>query len=40
MAEILSKNPLCFTVSASELNKYGWTVAEQLRNNPDLKKIR
>lgn len=39
MAEILSAKPLCFTVSVSELEKYGWAVAKQLRNNPDLEKI-
>lgn len=37
--KVLSKKPLCFTVSRKEMEKYGWGVHQQLSNNPKSKQL-
>lgn len=37
--KVLSKKPLCFSISLKELEKYGWGVHQQLSRNPKGKQI-
>lgn len=37
--KILSKEPLCFSVSRKEMEKYGWGVHQQLSRNPKSKQL-
>ena len=34
--KILSEEPLSFTVSLEEMERYGWSPRQQLQNNPSL----
>jgi hypothetical protein len=34
--KILSEEPLSFTVSLEEMERYGWSSEQQLQNNPSL----